>query len=26
VDRLEKRVHTYLALNLKNIVEYEFVF
>ena len=26
VDRLEKRVHTYVALNLKNIVEYEFVF
>ena len=26
VDRLEKRIHSYLALNLKNIVEYEFTF
>ena len=26
VDRLEKRLHAYLALNLKNIMEYEFIF
>jgi hypothetical protein len=26
IGRIEKSVHTYLALNLKNIVEYEFVF
>ena len=26
VDRLEKRLHSYLALNLKNIMEYEFIF
>ena len=26
VERLEKRIHTYLALNIKNVVEYEFIF
>ena len=26
VDRLEKRLHAYLALNLKNVMEYEFTF
>ena len=26
IERLEKRIHTYLALNIKNIIEYEFIF